>query len=209
MSNKNTLRKNIIGNFFVNYFQEHMGILIGFFALLFFLSLFAKNFFTYGNLLNVMRAVSTNAFLGIGILLTIMLAGIDLSGGAIIALSGVVTVSLLAHTGMNIPCAVLVGIAVGTLFGLLNGLIIAYMGIHPFVVTLATQSICRGAAYLVAGGQPVAIMNNKFCQFGIGHLGIIPYPAIYMVFFLIMASVLLNYTRYGRHIYAVGGNPIA
>jgi len=209
MSKQHELTKRKLPESVTNYFHINWGILIGFFILFIFLTIFADNFFTYGNLLNVLRAVSTNSFLAMGVMMAIMLAGIDLTGGAIIALSGCVSVSLL-KLGINIPIAVVTGMLVGTAFGLLNGLVIAYTGIHPFVVTLATQSICRGMAYLIANGKPIAIMNDEYTKLGNGYIfGAVPLPAVYMIVFLFFTYVLLNRTRFGRHIYAVGGNPIA
>jgi len=111
--------------------------------------------------------------------------------------------------GLPIPMGIAVGILVGTFVGLINGVIITYTGIHPFVVTLAMQSVCRGAAYLIANGSPVTTKNTNFSAFGTGSLGVVPYPVIYMIIFLIMDYFLLNKLRTGRHIYAVGGNELS
>lgn len=108
--------------------------------------------------------------------------------------------------GLPMPVGILVGILIGVVVGFLNGAVITYTGIHPFVVTLAMQSVCRGAAYLLANGSPVTTRNASFGSFGTGTLGIIPYPVIYMTVFLILDYLLLNKLRTGRHIYAVGGN---
>ena len=108
--------------------------------------------------------------------------------------------------GVAIALGLLVGIAVG----FFNGVVIAYTGIHPFVVTLATQSILRGAAYLIADGQPVPLYaNTDYPKIGTGMLGIIPYPIIYMLIFFFLQYLLLNKTKAGRYIYAVGGNATA
>ena len=94
--------------------------------------------------------------------------------------------------------------------GVLNGVIVAYTGIHPFVVTLAMQSFCRGTAYLVANGSPVtAYGNDGFAKIGQGSLGPVPLPVVYMIIFLILDYFFLNKTQTGRHIYAVGGNEVS
>jgi ribose transport system permease protein len=138
-----------------------------------------------------------------------MLGGIDLTGGALLAFAGCVSVVALDRLGLPIPVAIACGLAVGLLSGFINGVIIAYSGIHPFVVTLAMMSICRGGAYLIADGRPVPLRNDAFSGLGIGYLGPAPLPVVYMLVFLLLAYLLLNRTRIGRHIYAVGGNPVA
>ena len=111
--------------------------------------------------------------------------------------------------GLPIYMGIAMGIIVGIVVGMINGLVITYTGIHPFVVTLAMQSICRGAAYLFANGSPVTTTNQDFGTLGTGMLGPIPYPVIYMAIFLFLDYILLNKLRTGRHIYAVGGNEIS
>lgn len=193
----------------IRYLRANMGILIGFFVLFIFMSITANNFFTHTNFLNVMRTVSTNSYLAIGVMMAIMLGGIDLTGGALIALAGCVTVVCMERLGMSIPLAVIIALIVGIVAGVANGIIIAYSGIHPFVVTLAMQSICRGFAFLIANGQPVSTMNDSFTLIGNGYLGFIPLPVVYMIIFLFCAYLLLNKTKIGRHVFAVGGNPTA
>lgn len=188
----------------LRYLNENLGILAGFMAMLVLLSIFADNFLTASNGLNVLRAVSINALLAIGVMLSIMLAGIDLTGGALVALSGVVTVIMLQSYGVPIWLAIVLGVMVGLLAGAVNGSIIALTGIHPFVVTLAMQSICRGASYLLADGAPVPVKNDAFTEIGNGNLWGIPLPAIYMIVAFVALYFFLNKTRTGRHIYAVG-----
>ncbi len=193
-----------------SFARLNLGILIAFLLLFIFMSLTAENFFSKANFLNVMRNVSTNAFLAMGVMLCLMLGGIDLVGGAMIAMSGCICVVGMTRHGLSIPLAISLGVLSGVAIGVLNGWIIAFSGIHPFIVTLATQSICRGIAYLIAGGQPVTIYGrDDFSLIGNGTLFGIPFPVIYMVFALLLLSFLLNRTKSGRHIYAVGGNETA
>ena len=146
-------------------------------------------------MVNLLRTCATNCYLAIGVQLAIILAGIDLTGGALAALSGVMCVMTFESFGLPIPMGIAVGILVGTFVGLINGVIITYTGIHPFVVTLAMQSVCRGAAYLIANGSPVTTKNTNFSAFGTGSLGVVPYPVIYMIIFLIMDYFLYYRVR--------------
>jgi len=191
------------------YFKQNWGILLALLAMCVLFSVFGTNFLTKTNIVNLLRTCATNCYLAIGVQLAIILAGIDLTGGALAALSGVICVMSFENAGLPIWMGIALGILVGIVIGLMNGFIITYTGIHPFVVTLAMQSICRGTAYLMANGSPVSTTNRTFGTFGTGALGPIPYPVVYMVIFLILDFFLLNKTRTGRHIYAVGGNEMS
>lgn len=192
------------------YFKQNIGILSAFIILCIFLSIAAPNFATVNNWLTILRTVSTTGMLAIGVTLAIMLGGIDLIAGAMIACSGCLTVIAMERWGLPMIVAMLLGVVVGISAGLLNGTIIAYSGIHPFVVTLAMQSILRGTAYLIANGQPVPLYVNKtFPVIGTGSLWIIPYPIIYMLTCFFLLYLFLNKTKMGRYVYAVGGNATA
>jgi ribose transport system permease protein len=194
----------------VRFFRANTGILIAFLLLFVSMSILAENFFTNSNFLNVLRTVSTNTFLAIGVMMALILAGIDLTGGALLALSGCICVVAMTRWNFSMPVAMVAGILAGTVAGLINGIIIAYSGIHSFIVTLAMMNICRGFAYLIAGGQPVTLYgHDEFSFLGNGDLGGIPLPILYMAFFLIALYFLLNKTKIGRHVYAVGGNETA
>ena len=192
------------------FVRNNGGILIAFFFLFTVMSVGAENFFSGANFMNVMRNVSTNAFLAMGVMMCLILGGIDLTGGAMLALSGCLCVVGLSRWGLSIPMAITLGVVVGVAVGFLNGWVIAYSGIHPFIVTLAMQSICRGFAYLIAGGQPVTLYGrDDFSMIGNGFLWGIPLPVIYMAVALVLLALLLNKTKSGRHIYATGGNELA
>lgn len=191
---------------FKGYFKQNWGILFALFIMCTFFTIFGNNFLTSNNIMNLLRTCATNCYLAIGVQLAIILAGIDLTGGALAALSGVICVMTFENFGLPVWMGISVGVALGAVVGILNGAIITYTKIHPFVVTLAMQSICRGAAYLLANGSPVTTTSQGFSQFGSGSLGIVPYPIIYMAVFLFLDYILLNKLKIGRHIYAVGGN---
>lgn len=188
------------------YFKQNWGILLALLVMCTFFIIFGNNFLTQTNIVNLLRTCATNCYLAIGVQLAIILAGIDLTGGALAALSGVICVMTFEKAGLPIGMGIVAGILFGIVVGMINGAVVTYTGIHPFVVTLAMQSICRGAAYLLANGSPVTTTNRSFGSFGTGSLGPIPYPVIYMAIFLVLDYFLLNKTRTGRHIYAVGGN---
>lgn len=190
----------------VNYFRTNVGILMALAVMFVGLSIATPNFLTLGNWINVLRQITVNICLAVGVMAAIVINGIDLSGGATIALSGCVTVQCIVLFNLPIPVAILCGLAVGALTGALNGSIIAYTGMPPFIVTLATQNIGRGAAYLVANGQPIRIKNEIFEKIGTGYLGPIPYPVIYAFVILMFTWFILNKTRFGRQVFAVGGN---
>lgn len=204
-----TKSRNPVVRAVVSYFRANWGILLAFVAMCLIFSIFGNNFLTTNNMVNLLRTCATNCYLAIGVQMAIILAGIDLTGGALAALTGVVCVFSFEDLGMPIVVAVLLAIAIGALVGAINGTVVAYTGIHPFVVTLAMQSICRGSAYLLANGSPITTTNRSFTAMGTGYLGPIPLPVIYMAVFLILDFLLLNKTKTGRHIYAVGGNETA
>jgi ribose transport system permease protein len=191
------------------YFRQNAGTLAALFAMCILFSLFGSNFLSRTNIVNLLRTCATNCFLAIGVQLTIILAGIDLTGGALAALSGVICVMTFQTFGLPVYMGILFGIVIGIIVGIINGVVITYTGIHPFVVTLAMQSICRGVAYLIANGSPVTTMNRTFGSFGTGYLGPIPLPVIYMLIFLLIDFFFLNKSKIGRHIFAVGGNETA
>ena len=144
-----------------HYFQENMGILIALVGLCIFLEIMNQRFFTWSNWLTILDNVSKTGFLAIGIMLCIMLGGIDLIAGAGIACSGVLCICCMERWHLPMVVAIIAGLLVGLIAGMANGFIIAYSGIHPFVVTLAMQSILRGIAYLLANAQPVPLYVNE------------------------------------------------
>lgn len=195
----------------VRYLNQNLGILAAFIILCVVLTIATDNFMTIPNWLTILRTVSTTGFLAIGIMLAIMLGGIDLIAGAMIACSGCFVVCCMERWGIPMVIAIALGLLIGIVVGFLNGFIIATTGLHPFVVTLAMQSILRGAAYLIANGQPVPLyVNAVFPKIGTGlAFEVVPYPIIYMLFFFFLQYMLLNKTKTGRYIYAVGGNATA
>ena len=191
---------------FYKVIKENFGIIVGLLLLTVILSISNSNFFRASNLINILRNMSTNFFLAAGVMLCIIVGGIDLSGGMVVAMSGCVAAVMVADVGMPVVPALLIGCFSGLLVGLLNGIISAFTQIPPFIVTLATMNIAKGAAYIVSGGTSVRVENDWFEQIGLGYLGDIPLPVIYSIILAILMYFLLNKTIIGNHVYAIGGN---
>jgi len=194
------------------YFKDNLGIIIALAVLCILLSvspLTSSSFLSQKNVFNVLRQISTNMFLACGMTMVIILGGIDLSVGAIIGLSGCLAAGCVVHYNMPIPLAILAGILIGLVIGIFNGFVISRTTIPPFIVTLATMDIARGFAYVYTGGSPVRVVTTEWQFIGAGYIGIFPTPVLIMVLVLIVTGIIMNKTRLGRHIYAVGGNPQA
>lgn len=205
------------GNLLLNFMQDiqvfirnNMGILIGLIVLCVVISFINPNFITSNNILNVLRQTSTNLYLALAMTMIIILGGIDLSVGSIIAVTGVVTTGLIALFDVSVVWAVAMGLVVGMFFGMVNGYVAATTVIPPFIITLATMNIARGAAYVITDGKPVRVMSDSFNFIGSGYLfGVLPMPVLYSIILVILCYLIMNKTRLGRHMYAVGGNPEA
>lgn len=193
----------------VKYFKDNIGIIIALFAMFIFLTLFPttrSTFLTPKNMFNILRQNASNLFLATGMTMVIILGGIDLSVGSVIALSGVVAAGCVVNFGLPEAVGFAAAILVGALVGLFNGFIICKTDIPPFIVTLASMNITKGIALVLTGGAPIRCMTDAFKFPGAGYVGPVPTPVILMVVIFIIAAMLINKTQFGRHIYAVGGN---
>ena len=171
-------------------------------------SFIAPNFLTENNLLNIVRQASINIVLATGMTVVILTGGIDLSVGSVLAVSAVtaMVVSLMPELGWAaVPIALLIGLVLGAL----NGLLVAYAGLPPFIVTLGSMTTLRGLAYLLAGGTTIINSKIDFAWIGNAYLG--PLPWIVVIAFLVLLATwfLLRHTVLGIYIYGVGGNPQA
>jgi ribose transport system permease protein len=184
---------------------DRVGLLIVLAVLVGLMAVIAPNFASIENLLNIARTISINAILAAGLTFVILTGGIDLSVGSVVAVSGVVSV-LTAIAGLPAPLAILVGMAAGAAAGLANGLLVAYLSLAAFIVTLAMLTFGRGLAYTLTDGQPIVSSSLSFRDLGNGYIAAVPAPVVVMVIVYLIAWFLLERTRYGRHIYAVGGN---
>ncbi len=203
-----TLKKRnyLTHNFLAQFVRENMGILIGLALLCLILAIQSPVFLSKNNMLNVLRQVATNLYIACAMTMIIILGGIDLSVGSVVALSGVITGGMIAFDGAPIVLAVICGLGAGLLVGGFNGFVVSTTTIPPFIVTLATMNIARGAAYVYTGGQPIRVMSDSFNFIGAGYVGEIPVPIIYLVIIVIISFFIMSKSKLGRHIYAVGGN---
>lgn len=167
-----------------------------------------SNFLTANNLLNLLLQVTSNALIAFGMTFVILTGGIDLSVGSILALSSVLTAGLLG-SGMPVTLAILISLILGCILGMMNGLLISYGKLAPFIVTLATMTIFRGATLVYTNGNPITkgLSDTFLFQFlGQGYIVGIPFPVIIMFIVFIVLYVLLHKTAFGKSVYAIGGN---
>jgi ribose transport system permease protein len=180
------------------------------------ISLLSDKFLTATNGWNVLRQISVNVCISVGMTLVILTAGIDLSVGSVLALSGAVAAGLL-KSGVEIPSAnlyvgftvlgaIIAGMTTGTLLGWFNGWAITRFKVPPFVATLAMLTIARGLTMLWTNGFPISSLGGSFSYLGTGWLAGIPVPVWISAVVVLIAILLTNKTRLGRYIYAVGGN---
>jgi ribose/xylose/arabinose/galactoside ABC-type transport system permease subunit len=178
------------------------------------------SFLEPSNIVRVLRQITYNCVLGVGQTFVIITGGIDLSVGSLVALTGVVA-ALFANsvhlTGFPLIAATLVvALAVGGIAGWINALPVVRLNLPPFITTLAMLEMALGAAFILAHGRPVALESSGFQNTGIGsflggvtgalHLPSVPVPVVWMVAVIVIASVLLTRTRFGRYVFAIGGN---
>jgi ribose transport system permease protein len=192
-------------NPFVIWLRRNLASLIALVALCVILSLATTTFLVPGNLSSVLRQVCVNAFIAFGITTVLICGGIDLSVGSVVGAAGVIAVRL-ANSGMPVILCFAIAMLFGAVVGLINGYIISHTTLPPFIVTLSTQIIIRGAAYILTGGQPAQCNNEAFNNMGTGSIGPIPIPVLLVAGAFLILFLTLNKTAFGRHVYAVGGN---
>ncbi len=166
-------------------------------------------FFSAGNLLNITLQASITAIIAAGMTFVILTAGIDLSVGSLVAFSGVLTASLLKidlPLYLVFPIAILGGLIFGVLSGWIAGIFVTKFNITPFIVTLALMTIWRGAAFVYTQGRPVWELPDIFSYLGEGRILGIPFPTIIMIIVFVISHIVLTKTKFGRYVYAVGGN---
>ncbi|GAA4889343.1 ribose ABC transporter permease [Tessaracoccus lubricantis] len=184
---------------------DKVGIIAVLLVLVVVMAIFADNFLSIDNGLNVARAVSINAILAAGMTMIIITAGIDLSVGSILAVSGVTGV-LLFTAGVPTPLALLGGVAAGALSGFINGALVAWLALPAFIVTLGSMTYLRGTAYSLLDGQPLIANQLGYRAIGNGAIAGVPIPVVVMIGVYAVFWFLLERTKFGRHVYAVGGN---
>ncbi len=166
-------------------------------------------FLTTDNLMGVFRSFSMIAIMSIGMVMVIITGGIDLSVGSVMGLSSLVT-ALGFQSGLPSIVCILGGLVTGLLFGLFNGLLITVVRLPPFIATLGSLSIGRGLMYIITHGVPLTPDTpDSFSIIGQGYVGPVPVPVVIMLVMTVVFSVVMRQTRFGRHVYATGGNELA
>ena len=184
---------------------RRFGTVIGLIALCAILWILTPYFLTVSNLLNVAEQTSINAIVAVGMTFVILSGGIDLSVGSIVALAGV-TLGIALRDGQPLALALTAASTAGVVCGLVNGLLVSQGGLPPFIVTLGTMSIARGAALLVTEGRPISGFAPSFRVLATGRVGFVPAPVIATAVVYLAAHVALTRTTFGRYVYAIGGN---
>lgn len=169
-------------------------------------SLLSDRFLTVSNLTNIALQTSVVAIVTIGMTLTMISAGIDLSVGSIAALSGALVAGLMTRSGLPVSVAIFLGIGIGAGLGAINGILIVYGKLPPFVATLAMLGVARGLTLVYTEGRPISGLDESFTFLGTGSLGPVPMPVVIWILVLLIFFFILRYTKFGLHIYAIGGN---
>lgn len=189
-------------------FFQRFGLVFSFLLLMMALSLLSERFLTPANLMNVLRQATINGIVSVGMTIVILTGGIDLSVGSVLALSVTVGASLMKQ-GTPVGLAVASALGIGTLLGVINGLMITRAKIPPFIATLGMLTVARGLTLLYTQGQPITGLPATFRWIGTGVVAGIPMPVILSLAVFAIGWVFLSRTKYGAQIYLLGDNPTA
>ena len=198
----NAGKKHSIGSI-----AQKLGPLLGLIVLVIVVSIMNPSFLAPLNILNLLRQVAINALIAFGMTFVILTGGIDLSVGAILALSSTLMAGMMV-SGIDPILAIILGCLLGAIMGALNGLLITKGKMAPFIVTLATMTIFRGLTMVYTNGNPITGLGDSFMfqVFGRGYFLGIPVPALTMIITFTILWVILHKTPFGRQTYAIGGN---
>ncbi|MCC6163077.1 MAG: ABC transporter permease [Acidobacteria bacterium] len=184
---------------------RQVGTVAGLVALCVGLWILTPHFLTVSNLLNVLDQTAINAIVAVGMTFVIVSGGIDLSVGSVLALSGIVLGNALA-AGMPMPAAIALGLVVGTACGTINGALVSWGRLPPFIATLGMMSVARGVALMLAEGRPVSGFDEGFRMLATSRVAGVPAPVFVMIAIYAIAHAVLSRTVFGRATFAIGGN---
>lgn len=183
--------------------------LIVLFLLMIIMTFLNNRFLTWSNILTVLRQTSINAVIATGMTFAILIGGIDLSVGSVLAICGAIAARLISSE-MNAFLVILITLLVGMVIGTINGVLISKGRLQPFIATLGTMTLLRGFTLVFTQGKPIGIFggqgSNIFSKIGTGYLLAIPIPVYIMIVIFIIAYYILKYTRIGRYTYSLGSN---
>ncbi|NDL66436.1 ABC transporter permease [Clostridiales bacterium F-3ap] len=168
-------------------------------------SIFTKGFATQANLTNVLRQITVVTILALGATFIIILGHINVAYGSMIALIGVISTAIMVATG-SVFVAVMGAVGLGLVIGAINGYVITKFHIPAFIMTLAVTTVARGAVLLFTNGVPITGMGKSYTFIGQGYIGFMPVSVLILLILFVISWIMLNKTRFGRHVYAVGGN---
>ena len=174
--------------------------------LVIFFSIMSPNFLVRNNILNILRQVSMIGIAACGTITVMLSGGIDLSIGAMVTFLNCFCAMMMVKAGIPILPACLITILMGTFFGLINGALISFLGLMPFITTLCMQYVLKGAAFLMTGSQAVHGLDDHFKFLGQGYVAGLPVPVIIMGVIAVIAGIMLKRTYIGRYFYYLGGN---
>lgn len=204
-----TANKQSFKNNFQQFYKKYGVVFILVVEIIFF-SFAHKNFLTLNNFLSVGRQISFIGIAAIGMTMVLIIGGIDISVGSMLAFAGVFSTKILVDLGLPLWLSILITLIVGALFGTINGFSCAVLHIPALISTLAMQTILKGIAFLLTNALPVKGMTKQFKYLGQGYLfGFFPIPLLVMLIMFALGMWILNRTSFGRRLYAVGGNPEA
>ncbi|MCP3763656.1 ABC transporter permease [Domibacillus sp. A3M-37] len=182
------------------------GMLLILIALVALMTALEPNFINSNNIINIVRQMSVIGIVAIGVTFIIITSGIDLSSGSVIALTSVIVATFAQEGTYPLIVALLVAVAIGAGTGLFNGFLVTKGNIAPFIVTLGMMTAARGLALLYSGGRPIGGLSDSLLFLGQGMIAGIPVPVIIFAIIGVISYVLLNKTRFGKYVYAIGGN---
>lgn len=195
-------------NFLIKFIKKNLMILIALLLMFLILSIGTDTFMTGQNILSVLRQISINGVLAFGMAVALIIGGIDLSVGSVMALAGCFCVAII-NNGMPAVPAIILSLLLGGVCGMINGLFAAFTEIPSFIITLATQQCFRGVAYLMTEGKAISCYDETFCSLGTISVGPIPFLVILTIAVLAITVIILSQTKFGRGMYAIGGNKSA
>jgi ribose transport system permease protein len=189
-------------NEIVSQLAAAAGLIVVFVAL----SIASPYFLTSNNLFNVCVQIAVVAIIAVGQTMVILTAGIDLSVGSVAGLSGVVGCMAMSNWGMPMVLGIVVGILIGAIAGIGNGLLVTGAGLPPFIATLGMMGVARGLTFIVSGAVAIYGLPDSFRKVGEGQIGPIPLPLLYLIVIAVAGHMVLSRTRLGRYTYAIGSN---
>lgn len=182
------------------------GILLVFLILFVLLTVITNTFFTSRNLINVLKQVSINGIISVGMMCVLLTGGIDLSVGSIVALSGIVATTF-AHPGeYPVIGPIILGVLAGAACGVVNGTLVAFLNLPAFIATLGMLSVASGVALVLSKGRPISNLSEQFRYIGGGSILGLPILIYILAAVFLIGYLILSWTKFGRYLYAIGGN---